>query len=230
MASSVGGQSALAPEVREQIENLQLHKDRPLLISDGDEVIFAFVRSLEEFMAPRGLYFNDASFALTGNIRRTRDDQPLGADDVKALIADFFAARASEMPLVPDAAVELKALGERCQILVLSNLPLDQRAARAAALARHGLHLPVIANTGLKGPAVREITARIAAPAIFMDDIPHNIKSVHQATDGLVHCIHFIGDERLARLLPQAEHAHARIDDWPGARRHIEELLQAAGY
>ena len=230
MASSIADRPALAPQVREQIEDLHLDTHRPLLIADGDEVIFAFVRSLEEFMAPRGLYFNDASFALTGNIRREHDDQPLGAAEVKALIADFFAAHASEMPLVPDAARELKALGGRCQILVLSNLPLEQRAARASALARHGLDLPVIANSGAKGPAVREITARVAAPAIFIDDIPHNIKSVHQATDGHVHCIHFIGDRRLARLLPRAEHAHARIDDWPSARRHIEELLQAAGY
>ncbi len=220
----------VSPAVLAQIEEINLAPDRPLLISDGDEVIFAFVAGLEEFMAPSGLYFAADSFALTGNIRFRESGEALPGEEVRQLILDFHAERMASVPLVAGAAASLGALGQRCQIVVLSNIALDLRGERARALANNGLDLPVVANAGLKGPAVRALCARAGAPVFFLDDIPRNLQSVRAVMADAVHCIHFVGDPRLARLLPASSHAHARFDDWPSAQAHIEALLSAHGF
>jgi len=41
-----------------------------------------------------------------------------------------------------------------------------------------------------------------------------------------VHRLHMIAEPRLAPAVPPAEHAHARIDDWPTATEWLLERLR----
>jgi len=216
-------------EVLSQLDALTLASDRPLLITDADEVLFAFVRGFEAFLETKGFILRLDSFALSGNVRERDSDAEVPAPEVRALIQNFFDDCTEQLEPVAGAAVALAALTPRLQVLVLSNVPLPQRAARQRALKSSGMDYPLIANIGRKGGAVARLAEAVDAPVFFIDDIPHNITSVAESAAHVTR-LHFVADPRLARLLGKAEHAHARIDDWPTVRTFIEQRLHEHGY
>ena len=220
---------SLHDEVLSQLEALSLTPERPLIVSDADEVIFAFVRSLEGFLLDNGHFMDLQSFALSGNIRDSQTREPVSAEMVKSLIGDFFSERTEQIEPVDGAAEALSALSERAQILVLSNVPLDQIPARRRALVKNGMDYPLVANIGRIGSAMAYLADRHEAPIFFLDDIPHNISSVARKAETVTR-LHFIADHRLRNLLGQAEDADVRIDDWPGVRRFIEGRLSEQGF
>lgn len=217
------------PDVFAQIDSLSLATDRPLIVTDADEVLFAFMAAFERHLEDHGHYFDWSSFALDGNIRRRRDDGPADRDDILRLLDEFFAASTADMDPVPGAADALAALSRRAQVVVLSNLPYARHGDRRRALTRHGMDYPLVANVGPKGPAVGALARRVDAPVFFIDDGPNHHGSV-AAHAAAVRRLHMIADSRLAALLQPSPDSHHRIDDWPGARAIIESELAAAGY
>lgn len=221
----------LHEDVARQIADLNIDPDRPIVISDADEVVLQFVAGLEAFLdvQSRPMFLDLTSFALTGNIRYADTAEALDAVDVKALLASFFEQRTEHLSPVPGAAEALAAISSRAQIVILSNVPIGQRDARQRSLQRHGMNFPVIANSGAKGPAVAQIVSDVMAPAFFLDDIPHNITSVAQASADVVR-MHFVADPRLARLVDPPDDCHFHGGDWPTARAFIEVALAERGY
>jgi hypothetical protein len=215
--------------VMAQLETVRLATDRPLLICDADEVLFAFLQGLERFLQDNSMELRLESFALTGNIRHRASGIALEPQEVRDVIHRFFEERTEALLPVEGAAAALGILSERMQIVVLSNVPLEQREARQNALRRHGMDYPLIANTGKKGWAVAHLADPLAAPVVFVDDIPHNIASVAEEASQVIR-LHFIADPRLAALIGQAEQAHARYDTWPEARHFIEDQLTRQGF
>ncbi len=63
----------LHKDVATQLDDLHLVADRPLIISDADEVLVQFAAGLEFYLQGQGLYFDISSFAITGNVRRQSD-------------------------------------------------------------------------------------------------------------------------------------------------------------
>lgn len=219
----------LADEVRIQLNDLTIKQNHPLIVCDADEVLVQFVQALEGYLEDNGYYIDLSNFALTGNIRRKRDDVPADAEQVREMVASFFADRTEHVPAVPGAADALAGLATRCQIVVVTNIPIDQRDARIKGLSNQRMNYPVIANTGAKGAVVSHLAAQANAPTFFIDDIPQNISSVAEAAQH-VHRIHFVADYRLAALLQPAEDCHHRVDDWPAARVYIENHLTELGF
>ncbi len=220
---------ALREDVRAQLAELTLLPDQPLIVSDADEVLFAFMARFEPYLVAQDLVFDWSSFALSGNIRRASDNQAIDYDEVRVHLREFFANHVEDIDPVPGAARALARLATRAQVVVLSNLPADQHAARRRALVKHGMDYPLITNTGAKGEAVRVMAAQIAAPVVFIDDIPHHHTSVKQAA-GDVWRLHFIADRRLAALLGPANDSHQRADDWTEALAAIETYLNRQGF
>lgn len=215
--------------IARRIAALEIHRDRPLVVCDVDEVLAAFMADFDAFLRARALYFSYASYSLAGNIRRRDDDRPIDGEEIRALIANFFVARTEALAPVPGAAEALRALARRAQIVVLSNIPEAQRAARARWLDRHGFAYPLIANSGAKGPAVAELAARAAAPCFFIDDSPRHHRAVAEIAAG-VRRLHFVADTRLARLFDPPPECHHRLDSWAALRATIEAELAAAGF
>lgn len=213
----------IADQVQDQIDSLSIEAGRPLIVTDADEVLFAFMAGLEAYLAGEGLNFDFSSFAISGNVKRP-DGTALDREAVREHLGVFFERHTEELDPVDLAAETLGGLADRAQVVVLSNVPLSQREARQRALQRHGMDYPLIANEGLKGPAVRRLHEMAAAPAVFIDDIPHNHSSVREHAPE-VHRLHFVADPRLARLIPRAEDSHNRADTWPEARHIIERHL-----
>lgn len=219
----------LHPNVARQLDGLAVDPDRPTILCDADEVLFAFMVEFERYLHNHGCYYAWRSYALDGNVRRRRGGAALAKTEVSALIQAFFTASTEHLPAVPGAASALSALSRRARIFVLTNLKTEHVAARGRALSRHGLPYPLIANEGAKGPAVGWFAERVAAPLYFIDDSPRHHESVAQRADRAVR-IHFVAERRLAGLLGPAEHAHYRTDTWAAAHAVIDADLTARGY
>lgn len=213
----------LSEEISNQIETLELDPDRPLVISDADEVLLQFMRQFEIYLDRNDMWIDLSSFRLQGNIKYKGSDEAVDMTN-RNIINDFFAAETLNFSPVEGAAEALNALSKEAQIIILTNLPLAQKSERQINLSKHGMDYPVIVGSGLKGPAVKSLGETINAPLFFLDDIPHNINSVAEyvPTSGR---IHMIADPRLSKLIGAAEGASARIDQWQEAQAWILDKL-----
>lgn len=213
----------LSEEISNQIETLELDPDRPLVISDADEVLLQFMRQFEIYLDRNDMWIDLSSFRLQGNIKYKGSDETVDMTN-RNIIDDFFAAETLNFSPVEGAAEALNALSKEAQIIILTNLPLAQKSERQINLSKHGMDYPVIVGSGLKGPAVKSLGEKINAPLFFLDDIPHNINSVAEyvPTSGR---IHMIADPRLSKLIGAAEGASARIDQWQEAQAWILDKL-----
>ena len=213
----------LSEEISNQIETLELDPDRPLVISDADEVLLQFMRQFEIYLDRNDMWIDLSSFRLQGNIKYKGSDEAVDMTN-RNIIDDFFAAETLNFSPVEGAAEALNALSKEAQIIILTNLPLAQKSERQINLSKHGMDYPVIVGSGLKGPAVKSLGEKINAPLFFLDDIPQNINSVAEyvPTSGRVH---MVADPRLSKLIGAAEGASVRIDQWHEAKAWILDKL-----
>ncbi|MFL2930544.1 MAG: hypothetical protein ACJZ4P_05295 [Candidatus Micropelagos sp.] len=213
----------LSEEISNQIETLELDPDRPLVISDADEVLLQFMRQFEVYLDRNEMWIDLSSFKLQGNIKYKGSDEVVDMTN-RNIIDDFFAAETLNFSPVDGAAEALTALSKEAQVIILTNLPIAQKNERQINLSEHGMDYPVIVGSGLKGPAVKSLGDKINAPLFFLDDIPHNINSVAEYVP-MSGRIHMIADPRLSKLIGAAEGASARIDQWQEAQNWILEKI-----
>ena len=213
----------LSEEISNQIETLELDPDRPLVISDADEVLLQFMRQFEVYLDRNDMWIDLSSFRLQGNIKYKGSDEAVDMTN-RNIIDDFFAAETLNFSPVDGAAEALTALSKEAQVIILTNLPIAQKNERQINLSEHGMDYPVIVGSGLKGPAVKSLGDKINAPLFFLDDIPHNINSVAEYVP-MSGRIHMIADPRLSKLIGAAEGASARIDQWQEAQNWILEKI-----
>ena len=121
----------------------------------------------------------------------------------------------------------LGRIGEFADIVILTNLGDEAHPWRVDQLARHGIRHEVVCNRGGKGVPARAIIERYdSGETAFVDDLlVHHASVAKHAPE--VHRLHMVAEPRLAPAVPTAEHAHARIDDWPTASEWIIERLGA---
>lgn len=214
----------ISPDSLERLISLDIDPDKPLVICDADEVLIEFARPLEAFLADHALKIDFRNFALIGNIRRVADDSVVDAKEVGILIDDFLSHIVDRPNAVPDCVGAIDHLRQNARILVLTNIPHHLRQRREKALATIGLDLPVLSNSGEKGPMVAEIVRAHQAPVVFLDDMPDHHSSVAKYARH-VHRIHFVADRRLAKLIAPAKDCHIRTDLWTECVPHIETHL-----
>ncbi len=228
MTSDLSAESTLPQVVHAQIATVPAGPGRPLLAVDADEVLFYFIRGFADWLEMRALYFDWSSYALAGNIRMRSNDAPVPREALGDLLSGFFDERTADLEPVDGAAASLARLSQYYDIAILSNQPASAKPARETALARHGMAYPVIANTGPKGPAMAALLAGRDAPAAFVDDIPMHLGSVARHAP-MVRRLHYIAEPRLSPLLPPAEHAHARLQNWAELEADLMAHLDKAG-
>jgi hypothetical protein len=201
---------------------------RPLLITDCDEVLLHMVSHFDAWLGES----HGIRFAFeTGNFREAMTEMksgaPVGEDRVWPLLEQFFRHEMHRQTLVPGAIEALGRIGEVADIVILTNLGDEAHPWRVDQLANHGIRHEVVCNRGGKGVPARSIMERLGAGStVFVDDL-----SVHHASVAKhapeVHRLHMVAEPRLAPAVPTAEHAHARIDDWPTATNWILERLES---
>ncbi len=211
-------------QLSDELNALDIDSGRPLLISDADEVLFAFMEGFEGFLISRGLSFSWASFRLNGNIIDDRTGEAVDATEVRSLIYSFFENHTRTLAAVDGAAESLQHLDRHLQIVVLSNIWPEFRDARAHALKNQGMPYPVIANRGSKAPAIAHLASLTCGPVFFVDDIPEHHRDVANLTADVIR-IHYVANRRLAGLLGPARDCHHHAGDWPGICSYIEGCL-----
>ncbi|RHW19408.1 HAD family hydrolase [Sphingomonas gilva] len=171
---------------------------------------------------------HDIEFTLNGSdftkaMRRRADDRALEREEMWGLIQGFFPAEMARQTLVPHAREALLALSRTADIVILTNLQDVCRQPRIDQLAAFGIDHRVECNQGGKGEPVARLVAEHGPSAtVFVDDLAVHHDSVAQHAPQ-VHRLHMIAEPDLARVMPPAPAAHARIDDWPAAQAWIEE-------
>ncbi|MDV3256492.1 MAG: HAD family hydrolase [Sphingomonas sp.] len=200
--------------------------NRPLLISDCDEVLLLMVSHFDAWLGEA----HGIRFAFeTGNFREAMKEiatgAPVGEDRMWRLLEQFFREEIHRQTLVPGAMEALGRIGEVADIVILTNLGQEAHPWRVEQLARHGIRHEVVCNRGGKGEPARAIIERYGAKrSVFVDDLPvHHASVARHAPD--VQRLHMVAEPRLAAAVPAAEHAHARIDDWATATDWILERL-----
>ena len=221
-------QRSIAPDVEKQIDALPLDDHLPLLITDADEVLFGFMAAFERYMERNGAFFDWSSYRLNGNIRHQSDRSPLDGPAVKAMLLGFFRDETRNIGAVDGAAETLSRINQKMQVVVLTNLPHDQRDDRRHALVRHGMDYPLVTNEGSKAPAVHALAARTRGFVAFIDDSPSHHHEVAAVSD--VHKIHFVSNRRLSGLLGPVEHSDFSAQSWQDIRRYLERQLKHHGH
>jgi hypothetical protein len=201
---------------------------RPLLICDCDEVLLHMVRHFGTWVGET----HDIEFTLNGSdftqaMRRRADNSTLEREEMWGLIQGFFPAEMGRQTLVPHAREALLALSEQADIVILTNLQEECRLPRIEQLAAFGIDHRVECNQGGKGePVARLVVEHGASVTVFIDDLAVHHDSVARHAPQ-VHRLQMISEPDLARVMPPAPAAHARIDDWPTAQGWIEERFAA---
>ncbi len=216
--------------VADQIAAIPLDPSRPLIISDADEVLLRFIDGLERYLEGRGLMLDLTSFAIHGNVKDGATGAVVADDAVTGLLKGFYAdeTAAHGLEALPGASAVLSRMSARAQVVILTNVALAVKPQREANLAAHDLPFPVIANEGLKGPAVAALIARAGRPCFFLDDIPHNITSVRAHAPETV-CVHVVTEPRLIPLIGTAPGADHRCGTWAEIESVLDDALTAAG-
>ena len=196
---------------------------RPLLIVDADEVLLAFARGFDTFLARHDCYLDLVSYRLHGNVRRRDGAAPLIDIEVTGLL-DEFRGDLDWLEPIDGACEAVAALRGHADVVVVSNVSPAQAPARLKNLQTLGLIAPLVANSGPKGPAVKALARRAGKPVFFVDDVPMHHASVAELAPDVFR-IHFVGDDRLKPLMPPSAHAHLRADSWNEIDAFIREKL-----
>ena len=200
---------------------------RPLLITDCDEVLLHMVSHFDAWLGEaHGIRFAFETGSFGGAMTIHATGESVAEDRVWPLLEQFFRNEMHRQTLVPGALEALGRIGEVADIVILTNLGDEAHPWRVDQLARHGIGHEVVCNRGGKGVPARAIIERFgASAAVFVDDLPvHHASVAKHAPE--VHRLHMVAEPRLAPAIPPAEHAHARIDDWPTATDWILERLE----
>ena len=215
--------TSLDREVLNQIGNLNINRNKPLLISDADEVILNFVQAFETYLNSIGLYYDLSSYALFGNIKKIKENIAIENDQITKHITDFYNLHTEEISFVNES---IKYLGKikndlDCQIIVVSNLPHRNREKREISFRKNGLDFPIISNSGLKGLTIKEIAKNQKNKIFFIDDISANLLSAYNEVDG-IKLIHYISDKRLEKLASTPEEVDFKAKDWKEVYNYLE--------
>jgi len=202
--------------------------NRPLLISDCDEVLLYMVGHFADWIdETHGYDFVLEEPGFMNAVRDRKTGHAVEADLVWPLLDSFFTDAWHRQDIVTGAAEALIEIGKVADIVVLTNLPDHHHAIRVRQLETFDIRHQVLCNQGNKGPQVKALIDRLRpSAAVFVDDHPGHHESVAQEAPD-VWRLHMIAEPRLAAHVPPSPHAHSRIDDWPTAARWILDRFAA---
>lgn len=208
----------------EQIRQLKIDPEKPMIISDADEVILHFSDLLKNYLSTQDMYFNFGGYALNDSIRYQKDDQPVSRRKRSWLFNDFFDKYTAKQILVEGVRESLFHLSKKCQIIILTNIPHDYADARRTKLSTLGLDYPMVSSSGPKGALVEAISQHCDHKSIFIDDLSSHHTSVAEFSPDTLR-IQYIAHEQLNSVEKKATDCHYRCRDWNHIRQTIEAFI-----
>ncbi len=203
--------------------------NRPLVITDCDEVLLHMVRHFRDWLDAE----HAIDFLLEGNpfaesMRRRGSTDPIADEDVWRYLQLFFDGEMGRQTPIDGAVAALAELQREADVVVLTNLQDHFGESRRNQLLAFGIDAPVYTNQGPKGMAIKRIVEELEpSRAVFIDDIAQHHASAAEVLPEIGR-LHFCGEPVLAPHVPCAlrgGHAHARIDTWQEALPWLLERL-----
>ena len=207
-----------------QLRTLPIRPGVPLVAVDADEVLVHLADHLVSYLPRIGFRMELEQYRLEGSIFPVDSDVPVPFNECLQLIDQFFEEETINQQAVPGAPEALARLAERAQMVVLTNVPPHASEARRRNLAALGMGFPMVQNVGGKGRALRWMSARAGAPAVFIDDSPAQHESAARRAPEVTR-IHFLGASYLRRILPESPSAHHRVEDWAECEAVVRGVL-----
>jgi len=199
--------------------------NRPLLISDCDDVLLHFAPHFAEWVAEAHGYSFSLDVPSFAGALRDATGAEVTRERAWELLDAFFDREMHRQQLVAGALDALRAIGAEAEIVILTNIGDQYRSNRIAQLEQFDIRYRVLCNQGGKGrPVVELIDDLQPSAAVFVDDLPVHHESVAKHAPQ-VWRLHMVAEPRIAAITPPAPHAHARIDRWAEALPWIRARL-----
>lgn len=201
--------------------------NRPLLISDCDEVLLHMVVPFRDWLDEvHDIHFelegDNFSYALRHKLDGTTVESPL----VWKLLQEFFDTEMYRQYPIDGAVAAIAELKQVADVVILTNLMDDRAVPRAEQLKAVGIDAPVYTNQGGKGEALKRILDEYQpSVAVFVDDLAHQHESVGAIAPDIWR-LHLVGEPKLARFIKPSPFAHARIDNWAEALPWVLDKLK----
>lgn len=195
--------------------------NRPLVVTDCDEVLLHMVRHFRDWMAEE----HGVRFSLEGNpfaqaMVLPGRGEPLSYEEKWVFLDRFFDHEMARQTAIEGAVAALGELQRQADVVVLTNLADRYNAMRSEQLRGHGIAAPVVTNQGPKGAALKRIVEQYGPTrAVFIDDLAHHHVSAAETVPEIGR-LHFVGEPAIAPHIEcalRSGHAHARIDSWDEA-------------
>ena len=212
------------PTTLKQIKNLSININKPLLIFDADEVLVLFARHFSQFLNKLGWRLNLKGYRLDDAIENIQDGHIADKKTYQNLIDDFINKETANQPEANGASATLKKFNAEAEIVILTNVPNRVYSQRIKNLADLNMSYPTISNSGLKGPALVEITKLTKKTCVFVDDNPFQIASAFEHTPN-IYRFHFTACKIVKKTMPYAEGATHRPKSWSEIDLLLTQLL-----
>jgi FMN phosphatase YigB (HAD superfamily) len=195
--------------------------NRPLIISDCDEVLLHMVAHFRDWLGEsQGVTFKMEGNNFANAMRWNSTGEAVEERDIWRLLGGFFDTEMDRQLPIEGAIAGINAIGEHADVVILTNLTDERQERRTRQLADHGIHARVFTNQGPKGPALAAIMKEYQpSRAIFIDDLPQHHKSAADTVPDVIR-LHLCGEPMLSPHIEcahEAGDAHARIDNWAEA-------------
>lgn len=206
--------------------------NRPLIISDCDEVLLHMVAHFKDWLEQsEGVNFNLEGQNFAEALRWQSNNELVSPADMWRLLGRFFDTEMDSQLPIAGAVESINALAEVADVVILTNLVDERRDKRAAQLAAVGINAQVFTNQGPKGPMLQKIMDEFTpSRALFIDDLAQHHASVAEITPHVTR-LHLCGEPMIAHSIDcahKAGHAHSRIDRWDEALPWIMQRLEEA--
>ena len=204
--------------------------NRPLIISDCDEVLLHMVAHFRDWLGEE----HAVDFRMDGDfgnaLTRRGSGEIVPQEEVWTLLGGFFDTQMDRQKPIEGALEAIDTLSNHADVVILTNLVDKRQERRREQLLAHGLDARVFTNQGPKGPALQRILDEYQpSRAIFIDDLPQHHQSARETFGKNITTLHLVGEPLIAPHIAcahRAGHADARIDDWASALPWLMEQLE----
>lgn len=215
------------PATLKQIKNLNIDSEKPLLIFDADEVLVLFASHFSQFLNKRGWRLNLKGYRLDDAIEHIEQGHVADKVTYQNLIDHFIDKETSNQPEATGASASLRKFKNYAEIIILTNVPHRAYSKRIKNLSALKMNYPTVSNSGLKGPALQEISKLTQNICVFIDDNPFQIASAAKFTPH-IHRFHFSACDLVKTTMPYSEEATHRPSSWHELNQLINQLLGLA--
>jgi hypothetical protein len=195
-------------------------QDRPLIVSDVDEVVLEFLTPFTAFLEAREHTLIPRSFRLSGNIVDRRSGKPISETAAEAVLDAFYAEQNQWQTPAMQAIETLEDLSGEADIVFLTAMPPRHAAVRRSLLDAVGLPYPLLASEEPKGPLVKRLHGERDLPLVFIDDILRNLHSVQEHAPACL-LINLMANLEFRALAPAPGADIQVAADWPEAAKLI---------